>query len=246
MDVDSPRRNLRVLIASMDSAATPFTLGMGTLHPTRDCPGRFDAPPPPLYTLFRISPMFNRDILEMARCIMHTRWGTSSTARRMPRQGTNVFFVRTIRVLVLHTRLSGSTGMGIKQNNRAVVGVPPLSQHAHHAGPPAGGWADDPPHHAYRVPPASAPLPRIQSHARTPPQHAAPRPHRDVSAPDAVQYPRERQPPKNAAQASPPEVPESRDLYLFLRPRVGPPLACELWMRPFLPVNGNTAEVGLV
>ena len=46
MDVDSPQVNPRVLIASMDSAATPSTLSMGTPHPPRDCPERFDVPPP--------------------------------------------------------------------------------------------------------------------------------------------------------------------------------------------------------
>ena len=49
----------------------------------------------------------------------------------MPRQGTRVFFGRTVRVLVLHTKLSGLTGMGIKQGNRAVVWVPPLSHNMH-------------------------------------------------------------------------------------------------------------------
>ena len=86
---------------------------------------------PPLYTLFRISPLFSRDILEMAQCIMHTRWGTSTTPRLMPRQRTRVFFVRTVRVLVLHTKLSGLTGMGIKQGNWAVVRVPPRSHNLH-------------------------------------------------------------------------------------------------------------------
>ena len=86
---------------------------------------------PPLYTLFRIGPMFSGDILEIAQCIMQNCWGTSTTARLMPHQGTMVFFVRTIHVLVLHTKLSGSTGMGIKQDNRAVVGLPPLSHDMH-------------------------------------------------------------------------------------------------------------------
>ena len=74
---------------------------------------------PPLYTLFCISPLFSRDILGMTRCVMHTQ------------QGTRVFFVWTVRVLVLHTKLSGLTGIGIKQDNRAVVLVPPLSHSMH-------------------------------------------------------------------------------------------------------------------
>ena len=86
---------------------------------------------PPLYTLFRISPLFSRDVLEMAQCIMHTRWGTSTTGHLLPRQETRVFFVRTVRVLVLHTKLFGLTGMGIKQGNRAVVRVPPRSHNMH-------------------------------------------------------------------------------------------------------------------
>ena len=45
---------------------------------------------PPLYTLFRISPLFSRDILDMAQCIMHTRWGTSTTARLMSPCGAGI------------------------------------------------------------------------------------------------------------------------------------------------------------
>ena len=49
----------------------------------------------------------------------------------MPRQGTRVFFVQKVRVLVLHTKLSGLTGIGIKQGNRAVVRVPRRSHNMH-------------------------------------------------------------------------------------------------------------------
>ena len=52
-------------------------------------------------------------------------------------------------------------------------------------------------------------------------------------------------PPRNAAQVSPSEVPESSDLYQVLWPRVGPPLAPEPWKRRFLPVNGKAAGMAI-
>ena len=122
-----------------------------------------------------------------------------------------------------------------------MVRVPPLSHNMHTM--PVLKQVGGPPHHAFRVPPTGAPGGKVQSRAGIPPHNAHPRPHRDVSAPDAVQYPREGQPLRIAAEVPPPEVPESPDLYHFLRPRVGPPLAPEPWMRRFLPVTGDAAAM---